>query len=109
MIFDDFLRSWYSFAKFREIFLRNSAKFREIIYTKFREINFYFRINFVFREIEKGPFVSTLPSCEQTRHIRVLYLYIRIYGWNRLELPPACSATPRHQSIGNNFSQVYTF
>jgi hypothetical protein len=38
---DDFLRSWFSFAKFREI-------------------NFYFRINFVFREIEKVPFVSTL-------------------------------------------------
>jgi hypothetical protein len=47
---------------FREIFLRNSAKFREIIYTKFREINFYFRINFAFREIKKGPFVSTLGS-----------------------------------------------
>jgi hypothetical protein len=64
--FDYFLRSWFSFAKFRNIFLPNFAKFREIIHTKFRKINFYFRINFVFREIEKAPFVSTLLVTKST-------------------------------------------
>jgi hypothetical protein len=60
MIFDDFLDhgiALQNFAKFSCEIPQNSAKFREIIHTKFREINFYFRINFVFREIKKGPFV----------------------------------------------------
>jgi hypothetical protein len=59
-LFLRFLRSSYRFAKFREILLRNSAKFRKINYTKFREINFYFRIYFVFRESKKATFVFTL-------------------------------------------------
>jgi hypothetical protein len=37
-----------------------SAKFREIIATKFRGIKFYFVLIFVFREIKKSTFVSTL-------------------------------------------------
>jgi hypothetical protein len=78
MICDDFLRSWYSFTKFRDIFLRNFAKFREIIPTKFREINFYFRINFVFREIKKGPFVSTLVVPIQAKLESVLPAYLEI-------------------------------
>jgi hypothetical protein len=50
-----------NFAKFFCEIPRNFlAKFREIIHTKFREIDLYFRINFVFREIKKGLFVSTL-------------------------------------------------
>jgi hypothetical protein len=64
------------FAKFRLKVLRNFAKFREIIVTKFREISlniFQFRINFVFREIEKKTFVSTLVlaclSKDRTRWI----------------------------------------
>jgi hypothetical protein len=39
-------------AKFRYNFWRNSATFREIIITTFREIN----ISFVFREITKSDF-----------------------------------------------------
>jgi hypothetical protein len=53
------------FAKFCIKVLRNFAKFREILVTKFREISrnkFYFRIYFVFREIEKKTFVSTLDK-----------------------------------------------
>jgi hypothetical protein len=42
-IFHDFLRLWLSFAKFHKI-----------IHTKFREINVYFRINFIFAKLKKS-------------------------------------------------------
>jgi hypothetical protein len=48
---------------FYEISRNFSAEFREIIDTKFREINFNFAENFVFREIETSPCVSTLVTC----------------------------------------------
>jgi hypothetical protein len=60
---DNFLRSWLIFLKFCNFVLRNFSKFCKIIHTKFFEIfrnKFYFRINFVFREIEKVSFVSIL-------------------------------------------------
>jgi hypothetical protein len=56
-------------AKFREILRNNSseisqnfAKYFKRNFAEFREINFYFRIDFVFCEIEKVPFVSTLEQ-----------------------------------------------
>jgi hypothetical protein len=65
------------FAKFRESKLEisrnkqySTVKFRELISTKFREINFNFAYNLVFHETEKSTFVYTLSPCKNYARIQ---------------------------------------
>jgi hypothetical protein len=68
-------------VKLCEISQHFLAKFCEIIHSKFRKINFHFRINFVFREIEKTPFVSTLVSSNLAQHLpNCIVNYMNVTG-----------------------------